>query len=1494
MVDNRIVAENAILQGRTDRSYWDVQSSNQIEGFATDFSVNAGGTVDLKINVNGGADSDYKVEIFRLGYYGGSGAREVAQWTNEHATVQPQAQYDASRALVDAGNWSVTDSWHVPTDAVSGVYLARLQRLDANGGVIDGAVNQIPFVIRNDGVKADIVVQTSDTTWQAYNGWFGNNGQVGANLYGDASGTVSHDGTPPNGGITDRAFAVSYNRPFITRDGTSPSAGPQDYVFGADYAGITWLEKNGYDVSYMSGIDTDRLGANYLKNYKSYISIGHDEYWSGAQRANVEAARDAGVNLLFWSGNECYWKTRWDTSIVDGTAYRTLVCYKETRADTNAGATAGDYTNLDPSNVWTGTWRDMRFVDNPLAGNDHTPENALTGQLFSSDGSGEFGGALDVPTQFGDLRMWRDTSVANGGKLDIAPGLLGYEWDTSPNDLSRPAGLIKLSETTLPWSQILTDQGNTTAPGVATHTLSIYRAESGALVFGAGSVFWSWALSNQHDNAPYGANIANVDLQQFTMNMFADMGIQPGVSDAVLASENLVRAVQSLDHVAAKTVMDNIPDTVASLSTVVISGTATDNDGNAATVDGHVAVVEVSLNGGGNWQVASTNDNWAHWSYNWTPIAPGNYTIEARAIDDSLNISSITPSQDFVTVPVPIRPPTFNLFDPSVAVTGTMNNDNADLELGMKFTVGTPGTVTDLKYWRAAADASDTDVRPGHLWAPDGTLLATVNFSSAAGATGWQTAHLTTPVALAPGVQYVVSYHTNNNYVATGNFFAAANEVTFDGLDNNAFSGASGVVNAPQSDGVSGNGVYHYGSGTAALPDQSYNATNYWVDVAFQPASSSTNTAPVITSSNAFSIPENQTIAGTVVATDVDHNALTYAISGGADAAKFTINATTGVLSFLTAPNFEAPTDQGGNNIYDLVIGVTDSLALPVLQNISVAVTDVVSEPIGTTSHLYTPTDLPNQIETADTTDYELGVRFTASQSGSITELRYYRGAADANDVDTRTLHLWSSNGTALGSVVVTSAQGATGWQTGTLSSAVAIQANTTYVASYGTVQNYAFSGNYFGTPHPGSDGILTGLAGGNGVFSSGGTGAFPTSTYNNSNYWVDVSFQPAGPVVNTAPVITASASLQAAENQSLAGVITATDAQGDPLTFSIAGGADAVLFAINASTGALTFLQSPNFEAPADSGGNNVYDVIVGVSDGKAPVVTQAEVITVTNLPEGPSASSFVGHLMTAEYVFGSTPNTLYPSVGASQNAIISSAVGTVEFSSLPPAGPAIGNGSFGLAGVDLGPQSVTISFPLDPAVFGQSYVPFAPASSAAFNGVRISDGDGSLQSIRGITIVSQQGFTNASGIATALTSADFTVTSDGIFLNMAGKGRMVDSDPTAAGVQSSAVQIAVNLNDNPVTGADSASVAQNGTLSLTVAALVGNDFDPDGDTLIFNGVGNSQHGTAAYDNQTGQITFTPQAAFTGAGSFDYTVLDGFGGSATGTVSIDILAAGM
>ena len=233
---------------------------------------------------------------------------------------QPACLTDATTGLVDCGNWAVSASWAVPADAVSGVYIAQLVRTDTGGE------SQIPFVVRNDASHSDLVFQTSDTTWQAYNDW------GGASLYTAA----------PAGG---RAYKVSYNRPFVTRADTPTAATSSS---ATEYPMVRFLEPNGYDVSYQSGVDTDRCGA-LLLNHKTFLSVGHDEYWSGNQRANVEAARDAGrePRVLQRQRGLLEDPLGADASTARPPPYRTLVCLqgdqgqRQDRPDRRSGPAPG-------------------------------------------------------------------------------------------------------------------------------------------------------------------------------------------------------------------------------------------------------------------------------------------------------------------------------------------------------------------------------------------------------------------------------------------------------------------------------------------------------------------------------------------------------------------------------------------------------------------------------------------------------------------------------------------------------------------------------------------------------------------------------------------------------------------------------------------------------------------------------------------------------------------------------------------------------------------------------------------------------------------------------------------------------------------------------------------------------------------------------------------------------------------------------------------------
>ena len=780
-------------------SDWQVNGSGDstIQGFATAMSVTPGQTISFKINT---PSTRYHIDILRLGYYQGNGARKVAAGLQPSASLpqtQPACKTDsAATGLVDCGNWAVSASWTVPTTAVSGLYIAHLKRDDTTTG--NGSL--IPFVVRDDSSHSNILFQTSDETWQAYNTW--PNVTTGNSLY-----QCSTNCPPGNPDAYKGAAKVSYNRPWQSADDDNGAS----WFMYAEYPMIRFLERNGYDVSYTSGIDASQPGyASTIEQHKIYMSTGHDEYWTGQQRANVTAARDAGVNLAFFSANEVFWKTRLESSI-DGsnTPNRTLVAYKETHYN----------APTDPQDppTWTGSWMDPRFSPPADGGN---PQNALTGQLFAvNSGTTD----ITVPSQYSKLRFWRNTrvaSLASGSSttLDSGVGTLGYEWDVDADNGFRPPGLLDMSSTTDSTAQPFTDYGSFTTTQATTHHLTLYRAPSGALVFGAGTVQWSWGLDNGTGSGNSGGATDSA-MQQATVNLFADMGVQP-----YSLMSGLTAATASTDTTPPTSTI-TAPAQGASLadgSSVTINGTATDAGG------GVVAGVEVSTDGGKTWHPVTTMSAAGAsvtWSYSW--IAHGNptTTIESRAVNDSGNLekpgSGIT-----VNVNCPC-----SIWGSNVTPVTKDSGDSASIEVGVKFTSDQYGYINGIRFYKAS---TNTGTHIGNLWTASGQLLASATFTGET-TSGWQQVNFAQPVAVNKNTTYVASYFApKGHYSQDGNYF-----YTVPPIGQSADIVDSPPLHALRNTNGIANGVYAY-SGNSTFPANSAAASNYYVDPVFTPETFST------------------------------------------------------------------------------------------------------------------------------------------------------------------------------------------------------------------------------------------------------------------------------------------------------------------------------------------------------------------------------------------------------------------------------------------------------------------------------------------------------------------------------------------------------------------------------------------------------------------------------------------------------------------------------
>jgi hypothetical protein len=350
-----------------------------IEGYASKASVRAGENIDLMVSTNPAAP--YTVDVYRMGYYGGAGARHVRTLGPFDGTVQPDPPVGDKR--LRECTWPAAAAITIPGDWLSGVYLAKLSLLEGR------YQSYIVFVVRDDR-NADLLFQCSDNTWQAYNRW---PDQFALYDDGESQWALKPD------------IRVSYDRPYgkYCQILDAPlSQGSGEFLLW-EFPFAYWLEREGYDVTYCSNTDV-HAGIECLLRAKAFLSVGHDEYWSLEQFAHVKEAIDKGVNAGFFSGNTCCFVTPIYPS-TSGQANRVI-----TRAGRYGGLTAKEAETMGPFPI-----------DGP---NEATLMGARTVSPFN--------GSDDWRVSNADSWIFEGTGIQNG---DAIPGLVGWEFHGDPADI---------------------------------------------------------------------------------------------------------------------------------------------------------------------------------------------------------------------------------------------------------------------------------------------------------------------------------------------------------------------------------------------------------------------------------------------------------------------------------------------------------------------------------------------------------------------------------------------------------------------------------------------------------------------------------------------------------------------------------------------------------------------------------------------------------------------------------------------------------------------------------------------------------------------------------------------------------------------------------------------------------------------------------------------------------------------------------------------------
>ncbi len=395
-----------------------------VEGYASKASVRAGESISFHVSTH--EDSPFTIDLYRLGYYQGLGGRLIKQLGSFAGKTQQDPPIGEKRVRVC--DWKACTELTIPEDWLSGVYVGKITESKS------GLQSYITFIIRDDR-KADYIFQCSDNTWQAYNRW--------------PSQFALYD-NGKHKWFWGKDVKVSYRRPYgkYCQIIDAPlSTGSGEY-FLWEFPFAYWMESLGYDLTYISNLDTHHDPAG-LKRAKGFLSIGHDEYWTIEMYNNIKKAIDEGLNVGFFSGNAVCGKIIFDEK---NKAFERVGVF---------GPPGG-----------TREFEQMKSLE-------HVPPygNALMG----AHSTGPVTGGADWVCSKPEHWIYAGTGMKQG---DRVPGIIGWEWHGDPADI--------------PGLEIVATDATQSAPGKTNggvYTATVYPGPHDNFVFNAATCWWADGLS---------------------------------------------------------------------------------------------------------------------------------------------------------------------------------------------------------------------------------------------------------------------------------------------------------------------------------------------------------------------------------------------------------------------------------------------------------------------------------------------------------------------------------------------------------------------------------------------------------------------------------------------------------------------------------------------------------------------------------------------------------------------------------------------------------------------------------------------------------------------------------------------------------------------------------------------------------------------------------------------------------------------------------------